>query len=151
MSTSRQGNKSTATKAKSAPLIKLLSGEEILAALDAKFEDVEVPEWGGHVRIKALTGQERDAFEASTIERRGKSVRQNLQNLRARLVAYCAIDADGNRLFQPYQVELLGQKSAAALDRLFAVAQRLSKLSDEDVEVLVENFEHGPSGSSTSG
>lgn len=137
------------TTAGAAAVVKLLSGEEILAAADYKFEDVEVPEWGGSVRIKSLTGSERDKFEASTIERRGKNVRQNLDNLRARLVAWSAIDAGGNRLFQPYQIEELGRKSAAALDRCFAVAQRLSKLSEEDVEELVENFDNGPSGSST--
>jgi hypothetical protein len=44
---------------------------------------VSVPEWGGEVVVRALTGAERDAFEQSTIEQRGKSVKTNLANIRA--------------------------------------------------------------------
>ncbi len=142
---------STERKKRQPAVVKLLSGEEILAAADYKFEDVDVPEWGGSVRIKGLTGEERDAFEASTVQTRGKNVKQNLKNLRARLVVMAAIDAEGNKIFQPYQIDALGKKSAAALDRCFAVAQRLSRISDEDIEELTEDFELAPSDSSTSG
>lgn len=117
-----------------------LSKADIFNRADSCFEDVPVPEWGGIVRIKGLTGEERDAFEASTVQTRGKNVKQNLRNLRARLVAASAVDEDGVRLFEPYDIEELGKKSAAALDRLFTVAQKLSKLSEEDVDELVEDF-----------
>jgi len=42
----------------------LLTKDAILAAEDAVFEDVHVSEWGGTVRVKALSGLERDRFEA---------------------------------------------------------------------------------------
>ena len=38
----------------------LLSAAEILAADDLPTEDVEVSEWNGTVRVRALTGAERD-------------------------------------------------------------------------------------------
>ncbi len=43
----------------------LLTKDDILGADDLATEDVEVPEWGGCVRVRALTGTERDAFEAA--------------------------------------------------------------------------------------
>lgn len=141
-----QASPPTAPAASAAPV--LLSAADILGANDYRFEDVDVPEWGGVVRIKALTGAERDKFEASTIETKGKSQKANLSNLRAKLVVWSAIDANGDRLFQPYQIDELGRKSAAALDRCFSVAQKLSKISDADVEELTQNFGDDPGGSS---
>ena len=45
-----------------------LSRDTILQREDIKTEDVEVPEWGGTVRVRGMSGVERDAFEASLIE-----------------------------------------------------------------------------------
>jgi len=118
---------------------KLLTREAILQADDLPRELVEVPEWGGALYVRALTGAERDAFEQSIVETRGKNTRMNLRNIRARLVALTVIDEDGNRLFSDDDVEALGRKSAAALNRVFEVAQRLSGLRPEDVEELAGN------------
>ena len=70
----------------------LLTKERILAVDDIVTEDVDVPEWGGTVRVRGLSGTERDAFESSMIERRGKKVETNLTNLRAKLVAASVVD-----------------------------------------------------------
>ena len=45
-----------------------LSRDAILQREDIKTEDVEVPEWGGTVRVRGMTGVQRDAFEASLIQ-----------------------------------------------------------------------------------
>lgn len=127
-----------------------LTRDVILQADDLLVEDVEVPEWGGVVRVRGLTGAERDDFEASVVEQRGKKTRLNMQNFRAKLVVRAAINGDGQRLFSDKDAPLLGRKSAAALQRVFEVAQRLSGLSDEDVEELVGNFDEGQSEDSIS-
>jgi len=129
----------------------VLNREAILAAKDLPRELVEVPEWGGAVYVRALTGAERDQFEASIVEQRGRDVRMNMRNIRAKLVALTVVDEDGQRIFTDDDVAALGGKSAAALDRLFAVAQRLSGLSKEDVEELAKNSESGQSADSISG
>ncbi|MBX7264921.1 hypothetical protein KIF24_01870 [Micromonospora sp. Llam7] len=128
----------------------LLTRDQILAIDDSSSEDVEVPEWGGTVRVKGMTGAERDKFEAASIKGKGKNRDVNLANLRARLVAASVVDEDGQPLFKPYDVENLGRKSAAALGRVYDVAQRLAGLSDEDVDELTEDFPDGPSEPSTS-
>lgn len=117
----------------------LLSKEAILQAQDLPTELVPVPEWGGEILVRGLTGAERDAFEQSIVEQRGKSTRINLRNLRAKLVAMTVVDEQGNRLFSDDEAEALGRKSAAALNRVFEVAQRLSGLRQEDVEELAGN------------
>lgn len=129
----------------------LLSREAILSAQDMTTDDVYVPEWGGTVRVKGLTGRERDAFEMSVLTGKGKNKDVNLRNLRARLVAWTTVDEHGALVFSDADILTLGAKSAAALDRVFACAQKLSRLSDEDVEELTEDFTHGPSGPSIFG
>jgi primosomal protein N'' len=128
----------------------LLTRDAILQAQDLPTEQVHVPEWGGDVLVRALTGAERDRFEQSIVEQRGKSTRMNLQNIRAKLVALTVVDEQGNRIFKDEDVKWLGNKSAAALDRIFEVAQRLSGLRDEDVEELAKNSESDLSDDSTS-
>jgi len=119
----------------------LLTRDAILQADDLPRELVEVPEWSGSVYVRALTGIERDAFEQSVVEQKGKSTKMNLRNIRAKLVALTAVDEEGKRLFTDDDAALLGKKSAAALDRVFDVAQRLSGLRQEDVEELAGNSE----------
>lgn len=119
----------------------LLTKDAILKADDLTFEDVAVPEWGGTVRVRMLTGAERDAFEDSVVSRKGKNVKTNLSNIRARLVALCLVDANNNRLFEDTDVRALGKKSAAALDRVFSKAQELNGLTEKDVEELAENLD----------
>lgn len=128
----------------------LLTKDAILSADDLVTEDVEVPEWGGTVRVRAISGAERDAFEQAIVTRKGKNVTTNLANIRAKMVALCVVDENGQRLFGDKDVLLLGTKSAAALDRVFTVAQQLAGLTDKDVDELAENLEPGQSDDSTS-
>lgn len=130
----------------------LLNHSEILSADDLKTEDVAVPEWGGTVRIKALTGTERDEFEQSLMEvKKDGSVKSQRANVRARLVAKVIVNEAGELIFNNADIPALGRKSAAALDRVATAAQRLNAFSDADIEELAENFADAPSESSTTG
>lgn len=127
-----------------------LSRDAILGADDLQYEDLDVPEWGGIVRVRSLSGAERDNYEASMRLQRGKEFIANMANVRAKLVVRCVVDEDGKRLFTDNDAPALGEKSAAALDRVFEVAARLSRLSDEDVDELAGNSAAAQSGDSTS-
>lgn len=117
----------------------ILSRAAILAAPDAMTETVAVPEWGGEVVVKSLSGAERDQFEASVLIEGRKRTRVDVRNLRAKLVSLAVVDEAGQLVFSESDVEALGQKSARALQRVFEVAQRLSGLADEDIEELTKN------------
>lgn len=128
----------------------MLSREQILEAKDLTYRELSVPEWGGDVRIKMLTGAERDEFESSTVEMKGNKPTQNLKNLRARLVLLCLVDSDGAPMLSRSDVGRLGQKSAAALERVFQACMDHNGMSDKDIEELTEVFDEGQSASSTS-
>jgi len=114
----------------------MLNKDEILKADDLKTETVSVPEWGGDVSIRTITGAERDSYEAGII---GSGKKKNLQNLRAKLCAKCLVDEDGTRLFSDAEILALGGKSAKPLDRIFDAAQKLNGFTDADVEELEKN------------
>lgn len=124
---------------------KVLSRDAILGASDIVTEVVEVPEWGGIVYVRSMTGRERDEFEESIlVDKREKTrtgtrlTRQaSLQNFRAKLAARVTYDADGQRLFSDADASLLGAKNSGALQRIVKKAQELSGMTDEDVEDMV--------------
>jgi len=128
----------------------LLTRDAILDKKDLPRELVNVPEWGGDVYVRALGGEERDKFEMSIIEVKGNSQKVNMENMRAKLCALTICDEDGNLIFSDADVRELGKKSAAALTRIFVVAQRLSRLSSEDVAQLAKGMEESPFGDSPS-
>jgi hypothetical protein len=113
-----------------------LTRDMILEAADLKREPVNVPEWGGDVYVSSFTGTERDAFEAKLAEGKGA-----MKNIRALLVAYCAVDEHGNRIFQDKDAEVLGRKSAIALNRVFEVAMRLNGIGAKEVSDMEKNSE----------
>ena len=122
----------------------VLSREEILGADDIVIELVPVPEWGGDVYVKGMTGAERDDFEAGIVRISGKSNTVNMQNIRAKLCSATICDESGKKLFTPADIKELSKKSASALQHVFTVAQRLSGLSDDDVEELAEALQDNP-------
>jgi len=116
----------------------MLNREDILKADDLPFEDVEVPEWGGIVRVRALMASERDRGEAMTyLDSKGNVTTP--QDIRAKLVAFCCVDDEGNRLFSEDDISALAKKSARAMNRLWAVASRLSAVLSSDVDALAKN------------
>lgn len=121
-----------------------LNRDMILGADDAEIRDVPIPEWGGTVRIKSITGTARDAFEASLREGKGKNADVNLRNMRAKLIALCAVDENGTKLFTQQDVGRLGSKNAKPLDKLFDECTDLIGMSEKDVETYVEDFGQTP-------
>ncbi len=116
----------------------ILSRDKVLGAKTPPRERVELGELedGGFVLVRGMTGTERDAFEASCIEGRGRKRDVNTKNIRAKLVAFCAIDETGRRVFTDDDATELGTIRADLLDRIFSVAQRLSGMSEQDVDEL---------------
>ena len=112
----------------------LLTRDMILKAGNLRTEEVAVPEWGGAVLVRELRGRERDEFEASAYVMRGGKMVPDVANLRAKLVARVIVGDDGEPVFTQQDVAALGELSAAALDRVFEVASRLSSLNPADVE-----------------
>jgi hypothetical protein len=116
----------------------LLDKAALLAAAAQKLpiEKVDVPELGGHVFIRGMSGTERDGWETSLVTGRGKNQRINTENVRAKLLVRVLCDEHGTRLFDNGDAVALGGLRVDVLTSLYEVAQRLSGVSDKDVDEL---------------
>lgn len=119
----------------------MLTKDQILQADDLPTKVIPVPEWSGEVKIRTVTAQEKDAWEESLQKGKGRHVKLDLANVRAKLVALTVVDDDGNLLFSERDVLALGKKSAKAISRIYDAASDLNGISEEDLETIVKNSE----------
>ena len=121
---------------------------------DTVIEKVDVPEWGElgkNLYIRTMSGKDRDTYEMSIVNAGKKDDEDDgkdedvddtfMYNMRASLVVACCCDKEGNLLFKPEDADKLGNKSGAALDRLFDVGRKLMKMSDGDVKEMEKSLE----------
>ena len=123
----------------------LLSKAQILEIDDIRYEEVFVPQWNGTVRVKVMTGTERDSYETSLYEfkpgdgNKQGQLKLNREDMRAKLLARVIVDEKNKRLFTDADIRALGAKSADALDVLFEAAQQLNGLAKGDLEKAEKN------------
>lgn len=117
--------------------------DAILEVKDLPQEKVRTDEWAPSVpfvHIRGLSAAERDQWEQGlTATINGRIVpKTKIKNLRAQFVVKILVDENGDRIFKDSEVDLLGNKSAAVLDRLWDVGRRLSGMQTEE-ELEEEN------------
>lgn len=113
--------------------------DSILAVDDLPREAVFVPQWDQTVYVRAMTGTERDTYEADLIANKDLPMRERLRNMRANLVVLTAVDENGDRIFSDDDIEAVGRKSAAALNLIVETAQQLNALTDNEIEEIAGN------------
>ncbi len=118
----------------------MLDKNAILAANDLKTQDVEVTEWGGTVRVRTMSGREREQFMVAVSE--GEAIvdpNQRIGELMRRLLVTTLVGEDGQRLFTDEDVDALADKSAEVLQRLFTVAQSLNGFGIKATDDIAKN------------
>lgn len=131
----------------------LLGRAQIDGAVDRKFEDVDVPEWGGQVRIMELTAADRGYIEAGSIVAQGQSATlkvESLKTYRDKLVAFGLVDEQGNRLYSNKDITELSKKSGKVIERLAAKVQELSGMGKYAIKDAEGNSEAAQNDSSVS-
>lgn len=108
---------------------RFLTGAEILAAVDRTFAVVNVPEWGGKVRVQSLTAE-----EAAQLNDPGGDPKDGVQ----RIVALCVVDAEGKAQYTVADIEKLKKKSLRALLRVQEVAMEINGLGEAAKELLAK-------------
>ena len=123
-----------------------LTKDDIFKADDLPTKSMDIPEWGGTLTVRTLTGAERDQFESAFVNQDKIDIR----GLKTRLIQLTVLNGDGNPMFTKADLLQLNGKSASVIDRIFQVSQRLSGLTKEDTEELVENSGTAPTDDSGS-
>jgi len=110
-----------------------LSKEAIFAADDLETIEEDVPEWGGTVKLRTMSGKEREQYFRALMKHKADDIPKNLFQT---LVIICAVDDDGNQLFKMEDLPELSKKNGAVLDRLTKAAGDLNGLTDQSVDDL---------------
>lgn len=121
----------------------VLSIDAIKSATDCKMEKVAVPEWGGDIYLKTVSGTDRDMFEDGYEQMR-------MKKFRARFLVLSICDESGKRIFSDDQVDVLSEKSSVVLNRLFEKAWALNAFRQEDIDALGNDSPSDPSDASIS-
>lgn len=112
--------------------VRVLSVEEVLAVDDRPERVVEVPEWGGAVRIKALSlGQLQDIRTRATVGGEVDEAKSTLYMLQEGIVEPRLTEA---------QVEMLRQKSVPAIVRLLTAISELSAVDEASQRAAEARF-----------
>lgn len=122
----------------------------VLENVEVRTKTVPVPELGGSVVVREMSGSLRNLFEATIAQIQAGGDSKLLDKMTTRLAAECVLDDDGSRLFDDRSVKMLFIKKPSALFRLRDEIVKLSAFSEADFEGMVENFGDDPSGPSTS-
>lgn len=95
-----------------------------------------VPEWGDDVYLRCPTANDRDEWEVYCQENRGKP----RSIWRAKLAAMVLSDEEGRPIFKTDEdVRRLGEKSAAAVHRVWERALEMLAISEKEVDELEKN------------
>ena len=123
---------------------KFLTGSQILAIPDIKTEELYIPEWDTWVLVRTLTGAEYAQYLKSIQTGKGKNKDVDMANAQAKLVALATVDQSGRRLWTASQVTALGEKSSAALARIFDKATDMAGLGEDEITDLVDELHDDP-------
>lgn len=134
--------------------MEFVSREELLAATELPWESVFVPALKKHAVVVGMSGKQRDSFEGSLVKGKGKARDVTTDNIRAKLAARCLYSAPpkqgGKRLFTDAEADALGDIRVDILSPIFAAAQKLSGVTDEDLAELEKQSSDEATGSTSS-
>src|SRR3990167_1006968 len=117
----------------------MLTRDQILSDKPLDTVEVDCPNLGGTIRLRPMLACERDAFEqrmVSMSQRASADPNVPLPNLRSFYLVHHIVDEHGELMFSVDDIDALGRQSARDIDKLFEVCQKLSSLTNDDVDAL---------------
>ncbi|WP_321940043.1 hypothetical protein [Paraburkholderia sp. J8-2] len=110
-----------------------MTREKILAARDRASEQVDVPEWGGPVRVSVMSGAQREKLMKSL------KTEHTPNEFAAHMVAATVVDEAGVPIFTDDDLGVIANKSEEVLARIVGVAMRLNGFGASAVEEAAKN------------
>ena len=106
-------------------------------------ESVDVPEWGGVIYVRGMTAAERERWAN---EWYSKLTETDRPGWRAAIVAWCATDENGTRIFDDADIAELAKQENAAIERLWQAIARQSGVLKESLDEAKKNYAATSSG-----
>lgn len=111
---------------------KILNAAEIFAAPDLKTIEIDVPEWGGAIRVREFDLTAREAFAAFCEKNEGRGVLSYVLSL-------SAVDESGAPVFGKGAAEALAKKNPQVMERIAREIMVLNGLAPAAVEQAEKN------------
>jgi len=127
-----------------------LNRDTVLSATDLEVRILDVPEWGGQIRLKTMDGTRRDMFDAELQKRRISDNEVDIREMKALLLVLTAVDDSDQMIFELRDVKELNKKSGAVLDRLWDDIRQMNGIGQSNLEEMTKNSAAVQSGSSGS-
>jgi len=102
-----------------------LNREQILSSKDREIIVLDIPEWGGEVRLMAFSGGSAESISP--------------EDSISKVVALSVVDDDDNLVFSEEDIDALKTRSARVLKRVFSEALKLNGLGDSAIEDATKN------------
>ena len=111
---------------------------------------VEVPEWGGSVWVRMLSGLELETLETRIDAQLKAGDAGQARALYALIVGTCLVDQNGQRLFDTEDSKQLASLAGPALKRIAQAASRLNGILESDVDSAKKNSSPTPAAAAAS-
>lgn len=118
---------------------KVLNKMDIIKADDSVFVYEDVPEWGGKVKLYAMTLEETMEFEKLRVRTRTGSVKKAEHDQILYILRKSICDEEGNPLFSEEEAKVLLSKSTKVVYRIFMKCAKLNKENTPDIGILEKN------------
>ena len=119
----------------------MLTRSMILASEYPKPIEVDIPEWGGKVFIRYITADEREEWESlDWVQTANGTLKYNKEHIRARFLAFCLADENGDLLFSQDDIDVLSKQPAHIISGLYQIARQINVVGDDDILELAKNL-----------
>ena len=105
-------------------MLAFLDRATILAAADVNYEILDVPEWGGAVRLRTLTGDQAAEF----MEMKEEDKREVMP----KILSLAVVDANGDRVFTDSDLQAIMHKSMRPLMRVLKLVNKMNGFEKEE-------------------
>ena len=123
----------------------VLSKADLLSAIaetpDIPTEEVDCPELGGAVRVRAITGTVRNRLEAAFAAIQDGADGKVMDKVIVALLSSCVVDDKGNAILTGDMAAKFFRNYPGAVFRIRDKAVEMAGMSEADKEKLTESFE----------
>lgn len=108
-----------------------LTRDEILQKNDTTTVEVDIPEWGGAVRVRSLTLLEQAKLADLNTQTAQKGMEERVKKAQLQLIIFCVVDENGGQMFSKDDIDSLAGKNPGAIKRIQDAVLKISAITPE--------------------
>ena len=119
----------------------MLTREQILATDNFEIEVMDVPGWGGKIRLRTMSGTARDKFDSQCVRQSVGDKSVDMAGLRTLLLTLCIVGEDNKPMFDKKDIQALNDLDSRAVRDVYEKVSKINGLGEEATEEAEKNSE----------